>query len=153
MFDALVNVEVGNGHRALFWQDRWIHGCSLAQLALDLVAAVAKRTRATRVVADALQGDHWIADIEGSLSVSALTQYAATWERIQGLQLTQDRDDKFVWKWSSNQQYSSSSAYKAFFLGQCSIPGAKELCKVTAPSRCKFIWLALLDLYWTSARL
>jgi hypothetical protein len=25
MFDASVTVEVGNGRRALLWQDRWIH--------------------------------------------------------------------------------------------------------------------------------
>jgi hypothetical protein len=109
-----------------------LHVRSLVQLAPDLVAAVIKRTRATRLVADGLQGDRWTVDIEGSLSVFALTQDVASWERMPGLQLAQDREDKFVWKWSSNQQYSSSSAYKAFFLGHCSIPGAKELCKVAA---------------------
>jgi hypothetical protein len=40
------------------------------------------------------------------------------WERLQGLQLAQEQEDKFIWKWSSNQQYSASSAYKTFFLGQ-----------------------------------
>jgi hypothetical protein len=69
--------------------------------------------------------------------------------RIQGLQLAQDRDDKFIWKWSINQQYS---AYKAFFIGQSSFPGAKELRKVATPPRCKFfIWFAPMDRSWTSA--
>jgi hypothetical protein len=45
MFDASVTVEVGNGRRALFWQDRWIHGRSLSQLAPDLATAVVQRTR------------------------------------------------------------------------------------------------------------
>jgi hypothetical protein len=114
-----------------------------------------KHTHDFRVVADALHNDRWIADIVGSLSVSALVQYVATWERIQNFQLVHDREDKFIWKWSGNQQYSSS-AYRAFFLGQCSIPGAKELCKTVAvaPPRCKFfIWLALLGRCWTSDRL
>jgi hypothetical protein len=73
---------------------------------------------------------------------------------MQNFPLVHDREDKFIWKWSGNQQYSSSSAYKAFFLGQGSIPGAKELCKMAAPPRCKFfIWLALLGRCWTSDRL
>jgi hypothetical protein len=55
--------------------------------------------------------------IVGSLSVTALAQYVATWERMQDIQLALDREDKFVWKWTNNQQYSASSAYKAFFLG------------------------------------
>jgi hypothetical protein len=156
MFEASVTVDVGYGHRALFWQDKWIHGRSLSQLAPDLVTAVVKHTHDFRVVADALHNDRWIADIVGSLSVSALVQYVATWERMQNFQLVHDREDKFIWKWSGNQQYSSSSAYRAFFLGQCSIPGAKELCKTVAvaPPRCKFfIWLALLGRCWTSDRL
>jgi hypothetical protein len=73
---------------------------------------------------------------------------------MQGIQLDLGRDNKFVWKWTSNKQNSASSAYTTFFLGQSSIPGAKELYKIAAPPRCKFfIWLALLDRCWTSERL
>jgi hypothetical protein len=62
--------------------------------------------------------------------------------------------DKFIWKWASNQQYSSASTYRAFFHGQCSILGAKELCKARAPPSCKvFFWLAILNHCWTSDRL
>jgi hypothetical protein len=60
-------VEVGNGRRALFWQDRWIHGRSLSQLAPDLATAVVQRTRDSKVVADALHNDRWMDDIVGSL--------------------------------------------------------------------------------------
>jgi hypothetical protein len=75
MFDASVTVEVGNGWRALFWQDKWIDGCSLAQLTPDLISAVSMHTRACRVVADALHNDRWIADTDGSLSIVVLAQY------------------------------------------------------------------------------
>jgi hypothetical protein len=150
-FEASVTVDVGNGRRALFWQDRWLEGSSMAQIAPHLVTTVSKRNRACRVVADALHNDGWIADISGSLSIAALTQYISVWSRLQGFHLDQDR---FIWKWTANQQYSASSAYKVFFLGQSSIPGARELCKTAAPPRCKFfISLALLDRCWTSERL
>jgi threonine dehydratase len=47
----------------------------MAQIAPHLVTTVSKRNRACRVVADALHNDGWIADISGSLSIAALTQY------------------------------------------------------------------------------
>jgi hypothetical protein len=78
-------------------------------------------------VADALQNDRWIVDITGSLSITALVHYVSVWTSMQEIQLDQGREDRFIWKWSSNQQYSASSAYRAFFHGQSSIPGAKEL--------------------------
>jgi hypothetical protein len=118
------------------------------------VAAIIKRARSWRIVADALLNDRWIADIQGSLSVQGLTQYVAVWVRMQAIVLIHDREDKFIWKWTNNQQCSSSSAYRTFFYGQCSFPGAEVLSKVVAPPRCKFfIWLALMDRCWTSARL
>jgi hypothetical protein len=41
-----------------------------------------------------------------------------------------------------------------FFYDQCSILGAKEISKAVAPPHCKFfIWLAIMDRCWTSARL
>jgi hypothetical protein len=55
--------------------------------------------------------------------------------------------DKFMWRWTADQQYSASSTYKAFFQGQrAAILGAKELSKARAPPSCKFFfWLALLS--------
>jgi hypothetical protein len=62
-------------------------------------------------------------------------------------------EGRFVWKWTSSQQYSSASVYKAFFHGQCGVPTAKELQKTRAPANVKFfIWLAILDRCWTAER-
>lgn len=32
-FDASVSIKVGNGERALFWEDNWSDGCSIKILA------------------------------------------------------------------------------------------------------------------------
>jgi hypothetical protein len=105
-------------------------------------------------VAKALQNASWISDISGSLSVIALTQYVRLWIRLSQVQLVPSQPDKFLWKWTSNQCFSSASAYRAFFHGQCSIPGASILCKAKAPPSCKFfVWLSLLGRCWTSERL
>jgi hypothetical protein len=44
---------------------------------------------------------------------------------IQSVQLNAQTEEKFIWKWTANQRYSASSAYCAFFLGQCGVPGAR----------------------------
>ena len=48
---------------------------------------------------------------------------------------------------------ASPQAYRAFFIGQHEIPGAKILHKSRAPGKCKFfLWLALHDRCWTAER-
>jgi hypothetical protein len=87
-----------------------------------------------------------------ALSTGA-SQYVLLWDRLQSIQLRPKVDDKFVWKWSSDQQYSASSPHRTFFFGQCAVLGAKELNKTAAPPRCKFfLWFTLLDCCWTSAQ-
>jgi hypothetical protein len=53
-----------------------------------------------------------------------------------------------------NQQYSSASAYRALFHGQCDVPSANILHKTRAtPSSKFFVWLAPLDRCWTGDQL
>jgi hypothetical protein len=140
MFDASVHVQIGNGAHALFWVDKWLDGQSVADVAPELIPVIHKRRRQSRTVRDTLQSDAWISHISGSLSVSALQDFIWLWERLQHVSLVADTPDKFIWRWTADQQYSASSAYRAFFLGQCAIWGAKELSKVRALPSCKFFF-------------
>jgi hypothetical protein len=134
--------------------DKWLDGRAVAELAPGLCPAVHKRWCQSRTVGDALQNDVWISDIIVSLSVSTSQDFIRLCERVQQVSLAPDVPDKLIWCWTADQQYSASSAYKAFFLGQCAIPGAKELSKVRAPPSCKFFFrFALLGRCWTSERL
>jgi hypothetical protein len=74
-FLASVRIELGNGRSLLFWQDAWLDGCSIADSASDLVQAVSRRTRSSRMVADTLQNEAWIRDITGPLTVPVLMQH------------------------------------------------------------------------------
>lgn len=48
-------------------------------------------------------------------------------------------------------KYSASSAYRAFFHGAASLPGAKELWRTKAPARVKlFYWLDIHRRLWTA---
>jgi hypothetical protein len=154
MFEASVTVQVGNGARTLFWTDRWLDGAAIANTAPDLFSAVHKNAWKNRLVSEAIPNGQWIRDITGSLSATAIRQYVCLWSKLNGMQLDTATPDRFVWKWISHHQYSASSTYRAFFIGQCGLPGAKELRKTKAPPACKFfMWLLLLGRCWTGERL
>jgi hypothetical protein len=151
MFDVSITVQVEDDDKTLFWSDHWMDDSFLGSLAPLVVVAVHPRMCKTRLVADGLQNACWIQDISDSLV--PLAQYVTLWSKMQDVQLNGE-SDKFVWKRTSNQQYSAASAYGAFFYGQCGIAGAKELSKLWASPRSKFfLCLALLRWSWTSERL
>jgi hypothetical protein len=116
------------------------------RLAADLLAAVNVRQRRRRLVAEALQGNAWIHDITGVLSVPAIVQYLQLRERLDGTMLQQGIQDKVIWKWTSFGVYSARSSYATLTLGQSALYGAMEAWKVRAPREHKFfIWLVLQD--------
>jgi hypothetical protein len=55
-FRSSLRYQVGNGASALFWSNPWIDAQGVVERALDLFAIVNK-TRCTRTVQDALQGN------------------------------------------------------------------------------------------------
>ena len=55
-----------------------------------------------RTVAQGLANDGWVHDIARTLTVH--------------VQLLSDMPDKFIWKWTSDQCFSSAYAYQAFLL-------------------------------------
>jgi hypothetical protein len=115
LFDTSTSVEVGNGVRALFWKDKWMQGHAIESLYHILLAAVGRRVAKNRRVADALHNSSWIRDITGSISIPALQQYITLWSRLQHVLLS-EANDKFVWRWTANRQYSTASAHRALFV-------------------------------------
>uniref|UniRef100_A0A453GFW4 Reverse transcriptase zinc-binding domain-containing protein n=1 Tax=Aegilops tauschii subsp. strangulata TaxID=200361 RepID=A0A453GFW4_AEGTS len=47
-FFASTTMILGNGQRALFWEDRWLNGCSISELAPQLHALIPKNRRKSR---------------------------------------------------------------------------------------------------------
>ena len=133
MFQASIYVELGNGHKVLFWSDRWVEGHSLPELVPCLCYAVRAQVKKKRTVAEALQGDQWIQDISGALTVQVLLQYIQLWDRIRNIQLLENQEDRICWRWTPDKTFSTASAYLAFFNGQHPIEGAKVLRKTHAP--------------------
>jgi hypothetical protein len=74
VFDASTTMVVGDGNKALFWEDTWMEGMTIEEIASDLFALIPKRARKRRTVREALTERRWIADIQGALSLLALLQ-------------------------------------------------------------------------------
>lgn len=153
MFNASIYVEVGDGGRALFWSDRWIGGHSIQDIAPCLCNTVGVRVKKQRTVAQALQDDRWIRDISGALTVQVILEYLHVWDLTREIQLADCQNDRICWMWTLDKVFSTSLAYRAFFIGQHPLEGAKILQKTSAPTKCKFfIWLVLHDRCWTTER-
>ena len=69
LFQASTYFELGNGHKALFWEDRWMQGKSMSEVAPCLYAAISPRVKKVRIIDQALHEDSWISDISGALTV------------------------------------------------------------------------------------
>jgi hypothetical protein len=85
-------------------------GVSLADIALDLTATVAKRRRKQCSMAFVLMNNTWACDITGALTVPVLMQYIDIWECLQHIQLTPGRSDTFSWQWEASGLYSCRSS-------------------------------------------
>ena len=75
------------------------------------------------------------------------------WDLLSEVHLDDSLEDRVCWCWTPDKIFTCSSAYRAFYVGQSHVNGAKVLSKTRAPGKCKFLlWLALHDRCWTAAR-
>lgn len=137
-FAVYVVTTIGNGANTLFWTDRWLHGCSLEELAPEVVRKVPRRTRKLRMVAQALQNQAWVTDIHGVLGLIGLTEFLQLWDTLAEVTLSQ-YDDLHAWKFDATGQPSTRSAYRAFFVGCIPFEPWKRLWKPWALGKCKNI--------------
>jgi hypothetical protein len=115
LFFASTYMEVGNGSKALFWEDRWIQGKAVRELVPQLYSCVPKRRRKTTTVAAGLEANNWARDMHGVLGMHEVSQYLCLWQAIAHTELTTD-NDRLIWKWSPNGVYSAQSCYRAMEL-------------------------------------
>jgi hypothetical protein len=104
-------------------------------------------------LAVSLANRQWTRDITGAPTAAVLVEYIQLWEMIDGVQLRHDVSDRLVWKWAATGEYTSSSAYRAFFFGTTTLLGANELWRCSAPPKVKFFfWLTSHGQIWTAER-
>jgi hypothetical protein len=125
---------------------------AISNAAPNLFKAVGRR-RLGRTVKDALSNRQWVRDITGARTGAVLLEYASLWATLENVQLRPLEADRFVWRWTTDGQYSVSSAYRAFFTGWMTLLGSRELWRANVPPKVKFFfWLALHGRLWTAER-
>lgn len=60
---------------ALFWEDQWVDGRSVSEIAPQLYACILKRRRKLRTISDGLQTNAWPHHIHGMMGVHEVGQY------------------------------------------------------------------------------
>ena len=76
------------------------------------------------------------------------------WDQVEGVILQPENPDTFRWKLTQSGDYSSKSAYLAFFMGSIRYAPWKKIWKSWVPLRCRFfIWLVFKKRCWTADNL
>jgi hypothetical protein len=156
LFNASVEVVVGNGRASLFWEDPWLAGLTAKAIAPALMKLVKPALRKRRSIREGLANNAWVLDIAGELSVDATVQYLQLWDAVRAAAIVCDESfgsDVFRWKWSGDGSFSSRSAYRMLFHGTIGLTAAPLIWASFAPLKHRFhAWLALRRRCWTADR-
>jgi hypothetical protein len=150
----MVVTEIGDVSNTLFWEDRWIAGQRIRDIAPTIVNMVPNKWIKKRTVNDALQNESWIHDIWGQVMMQMLSNFLSLWDLLSGTILQQGVHDTHVWCLSSSGQYTTMHAYEALCQGCIRFDPWRCIWKSWAPGKCKlFLWLAAHDRCWRADRL
>jgi hypothetical protein len=138
----------------LFWQDCWVHGKNIEDLAPRLLAVVPKKIRNNRTALEALTNRKWLIGIKGALTVGVFTDLLGLWGELQSIQLHPDKEDKHIFRFATDGIYSAKATYDGLFIGPTMAQYWELIWKTWSHPKCKFfIWLADLGRCWTTVRL
>jgi hypothetical protein len=151
---AAIITKLGDGANTLFWKDRWLDGKCIKDIAPAVFDLVPPRLANRQLVKDALPNFQWISDVNGAISVRVIAEFLELCEVLDAVELQPGIRDRHLWKFSASGEYTTSSAYKALFLGSVQFEPAERVWKSWAPGKCKFfIWLVEHNRCWTADRL
>jgi hypothetical protein len=101
LFRASTKITLGNGKKALFWQDNWFVTGVCVTLPL---------------VCKELENDNWITSISRLHSMAHMRDFIIVASIVANTTLDISCPDSIAWLWTKDGAYSTSSAYKAQFI-------------------------------------
>jgi len=152
LFQASTSVSIGNGTKAKFWHHSWLDGeapCNLAPHLFDLVR------RKNNSVAHELTNNTWIKSLRGKITTTVqIEEFVSLWIRLQQVHLQPETQDSISWKWTTDGTYTSSSAYRAQFLGSYRGHKTSLIWSAKAENKCKlFAWVLIQNKLLTADNL
>lgn len=142
-FTSLVQWNLGNEERVVFWKDHWINGATVAEIAAIVHAQVRTQVVNQRSVREALHQHRWANDIVGNLSADGLVQILRLREIMISIELDPTQFDTPLWQWNNIGTYTLMSTYAMLWEGSIHFPLASAIWKLWTLLSCKlFMWLA-----------
>ena len=99
LFPSAATVKLGDGSTTLFWENRWLGGARIQDLALKIYARVPPRKRASMIVSRAVHEGSWPLDIDPSMDVDTLREYFDLRHSIAVVQLHRETPKELRWAW------------------------------------------------------
>jgi hypothetical protein len=153
LFYSLAVIKVGDGRRTFFWLDRWVDGLRVAEIAPILVAAVSTRKKQSRTVAEGLNNNRWMLDVQGEMSEEGYRPWVDLWLALARIQREETVQDVFTWTGAVSGKYTARDTYRMLCQGGIRSVVEKPIWRSYAPPKCKlFGWLATKYRLWTSDR-
>ena len=107
LFRAAARMTIGDGRTALFWEDRWLIGYRIQELAPAVYDRISKRTMQSRTVVDALTDATWARDIGPDMDEHVLAQFLGLWPQVESVALLEHTPNKFTGSWEKNGAFSA----------------------------------------------
>lgn len=141
LFNASTVVTVGKGNKTNFWHSSWVNGTSPKNLAPLLFKRSKRKNFSVR---KALQDDYWINQIYPLSLGEEIREYVALWEAIRLQSCNPEVEDEIRWRWTSDGQYSTMSAYRIQFKGRTRRANITPIWKAKTEPKCRiFAWILL----------
>lgn len=97
---------IGDGCSTLFWEDRWLDGNRVQDIAPNIFATIRPAMRAARTVLQALSEGSWISDVGSDLSGQMLGEYHSLWAMLSTVQLSQGTPETITWSWEPDGNFT-----------------------------------------------
>lgn len=146
-------VTIGNGKTATFWKSTWIGG---SPLCTAFPALFSHARRKSRTVAEALNNEQWILDLQHGNTTEIAADFLGLWRLLQNtaIQINENESDKIRWIDGKEGCYSASSSHKMQFQRTAPASFKPLIWKVWAPGKVKmFMWLLHHNRLWCNDRL
>ena len=121
LFAAATAITVGCGDRISFWENAWLHGRRLRNIAPAVYNISKKKNRSLR---KALVNSNWVHDLDfrnDHFSAVHIAEYCNLWHQVSQATIQPDIPDNITWKLTADGIFKTKSAYDAQFIGSTSI--------------------------------
>ena len=102
LFQAATKCEAHCGQNTLYWEDRWINGMRVQEIAPTIYGMIPRCVRLTKHVAPAIEDGSWAMDVGPDLGEQALREFLSLWLCVHTWEPEVDVPDKVAWSWEPN---------------------------------------------------